>query len=71
MNPVMIIQIVLSILLCACVLLQTRTSGLSATFGGSGAVYVQRRGAEKVIYRATWWISGLFFLLAVAQWYLI
>lgn len=71
MDIVQLLQIILSLLLCACVLLQHRTSGLTATFGGSGAVHVQRRGAEKIIYQATWWISGLFFLLAVSQWYLI
>ena len=70
-NPISVVQIVLAILLCTCVMLQHRTSGLTATFGGSGAVHVQRRGAEKIIYQLTWWISGLFFLLAVAQWYLI
>ena len=30
------------------ILLQHRASGLSATFGGTGSSYVQRRGAEKV-----------------------
>jgi protein translocase SecG subunit len=63
------IQAVLSVLLSLSILVQHRASGLTSTFGGSGAVYVQRRGAEKVIYKLTIWMSVLFFALAIAQWY--
>ena len=63
------LQAIISILLCLCILVQHRASGLTATFGGSGAVFVQRRGAEKVIYKATIWLSVMFFTLAVVQWY--
>ena len=50
---VLIIEAAISVLLCFCIILQHRVSGLTSTFGGSGAVYVQRRGAEKVIYKLT------------------
>jgi protein translocase SecG subunit len=55
----------ISILLILCILVQHRASGLSATFGGSGATVVQRRGAEKVIYKLSIWLSIAFFALSV------
>ena len=65
-----IIHAITAALLTLCILLQHRASGLSATFGGSGAgAYVQRRGAEKVIFNATVWLSILFFGLSIARWY--
>lgn len=66
---IIIAEIVISLLLCLCILLQHRASGLSATFGGSGAVVVQRRGAERVIYLASVWLSVAFFGLIIVQWY--
>ena len=59
----------IAILLTLCILLQHRVSGLTSTFGGSGAVYVQRRGAEKVIYKATIILAIAFFGIAVLLWY--
>ncbi len=64
------IEAVIAILLSICILLQHRVSGLTATFGGGGAVYVQRRGAEKVIYKFTIILSIAFFGIAVLLWYL-
>ncbi len=66
----MVFQVAVSVLLIVCILLQHRASGLSATFGGTGVSYVQRRGAERVIYVASIWLSGAFFALAVLQWYI-
>lgn len=64
------IELIIAALLCLCILIQHRVSGLTSTFGGSGAVYVQRRGAEKVIYKLTIWLSIAFFGIAVLLWYL-
>lgn len=65
-----VLQVMVSVLLIICILLQHRASGLSATFGGTGVSYVQRRGAERAIYVASIWLSGAFFALAVLQWYI-
>jgi protein translocase SecG subunit len=65
-----VIEVASAVLLSLCILIQHRSSGLSATFGGSGAVAIQRRGAEKVIFRATIWLSIIFFGLTVTQWYI-
>ncbi|TSC57575.1 MAG: Uncharacterized protein Greene041619_1091 [Candidatus Peregrinibacteria bacterium Greene0416_19] len=71
MTPLLWIQIVIAILLSLCILVQHRASGLTSTFGGSGAVAVQRRGAEKVIYKLTIWLSVLFFGLTIVEWFLV
>lgn len=65
-----ILQVTLAILLSLSILAQHRTSGLSAAFGGSGVTYVQRRGAEKVLYLSTIWMSTAFFSVAVIRWFL-
>ncbi len=69
MNAITIIHTGVAILLSISILLQHRASGLSATFGGSGSTYVQRRGAEKLLYQASIWLSVAFFALAIIRWY--
>ena len=63
------ILVVVSLLLSFTILLQHRAAGLSATFGGIGTSYVQRRGAEKLLYQISIWLSIIFFALSVLQWY--
>ncbi|MBM3227667.1 preprotein translocase subunit SecG [Candidatus Peribacteria bacterium] len=65
-----IIHVTIALLLTVSILLQHRASGLSSTFGGSGATFVQRRGAEKMLYQLSVWLSVLFFGLAVLRWFL-
>lgn len=65
------LEIIVAILLSLCVLVQHRAAGLSATFGGSGAVVVQRRGAERAIYKLTVILGVLFFVIPVLQWYVV
>jgi protein translocase SecG subunit len=55
-----IAQTVVSILLVLSILAQNRGTGLSATFGGTGDFYVEKRGAEKVLYNSTLVLSALF-----------
>ncbi len=62
-----IVQIVISGLLVAAVLLQQRGTGLSATFGGEGNIYRTKRGVEKVLFIGTIVLSILFFGLALAN----
>lgn len=64
------VHVIIAILLSISILLQHRASGLSATFGGSGATYVQRRGAEKLLYQVSIWLSVAFFALAILRWYI-
>ncbi len=60
-----IIQIILSILLVIVILLQSRGSGLSGTFGGGGEVYRTKRGIEKFLLISTIIIAILFFIVAI------
>lgn len=62
-----ILQAVVSILLVLAILTQNRGTGLSATFGGTGDFYVEKRGAEKVLYNATLVLAALFVGIAIAH----
>lgn len=55
-----IAQVIVSILLTLSILAQNRGTGLSATFGGTGDFYVEKRGAEKVLYNSTLVLAALF-----------
>ena len=57
-------QIGVSILLIAAVLLQQRGSGLSGVFGGEGNVYRTKRGFEKTLFISTIVLSALFLISA-------
>jgi len=56
------IQVVLSVLLVACILLQQTGAGLGGAFGGDNfsAGYHTRRGAEKYLFYATMVLAVLF-----------
>ena len=69
-QTLLLIEAVLGALLAFLILLQHRASGLSATFGGGGTTYVQRRGAEKVLFKLTVWISVAFLALATVMMYI-
>ena len=61
MNKILqIAQVLLAILLMASILLQNRGTGLSGIFGGSGNVYLTKRGFEKKVFIATIVIAILF-----------
>ncbi|MBI4415218.1 MAG: preprotein translocase subunit SecG [Candidatus Kerfeldbacteria bacterium] len=67
MKPVVIAQIVLGLILVGLILLQQRGAALGSAFGGSSEFYGTKRGAEKVIFRATIVVAILFLGLAVAN----
>ena len=62
-----IVQIVISVMLMAAILIQNRGSGLGMAFGGSSAVYRTKRGAEKIIFRATIVLIVLFLLASISH----
>jgi protein translocase SecG subunit len=67
---ILAIQAIIGVLLTFAILLQHRGSGLSAGFAGQSEAYVQRRGAERLLFRSTIWLSVFFFGLTIVQWYL-
>lgn len=66
-NILTIVQIILSVVLIAVILLQARGSGLGAVFGGGGEVFRTKRGLEKGLFFATIVVSILFFAVALAN----
>ncbi len=61
MNPFLAVgQIIVSIALMASILLQSRGTGLSGTFGGDSAVYRSRRGIERRLFQFTVALAILF-----------
>lgn len=56
-----IIQAIIGIIIIVLILLQERSTGLSAIFGGEGGFYQARRGIEKFIFAGTI-ILGIVFI---------
>jgi protein translocase SecG subunit len=65
-----ILHIILALALSLSITLQQRATGLSATFGGSGGSYVQRRGAEALLFQSSVYLSLAFFALGIARMFL-
>jgi len=63
----MIVQIILAVILVLTILLQHRGTSLGGAFGGEGAVYRSRRGAEKFLFYLTIIVALLFVLLAIVN----
>jgi preprotein translocase subunit SecG len=57
--------IVISIVMIALVMLQSRGGGLGSMFGGDGSVYQTRRGVEKTIYNMTIVFSAVFLAISL------
>ncbi len=67
MNPFLSIgQIIVGLALMAAILLQSRGTGLSGTFGGDSAVYRSRRGVERRLWQFTIILIVLFVLFSLA-----
>jgi len=62
-----ILQIVIAVLLIIAVSFQSRGGGLSSVFGGGGASFQTKRGAEKTIFIATIVLATLFFVISLAH----
>jgi preprotein translocase subunit SecG len=61
LSPYLIhIQVVSLIAAIVFILMQNRGAGLSSTFGGSGQVYLTRRGIEKWVVNLTVIMLGIF-----------
>ena len=61
-----IAQIVVAIALMIAILMQNRGAGLGGVFGGSGGVYLTKRGLEKKLFIATIVLAAVFLLLSLA-----
>ncbi len=61
-----IAQLAIAILLMAAILLQNRGAGLGGVFGGTGGVYLTKRGLEKKLFIATIVLAIIFILLSLS-----
>lgn len=62
----LITQVVFSIIMTLLILAQNKEGGLSANMGGNQSFQTEKRGAEKVIFRATIFFAFLFIANALA-----
>lgn len=62
-----IIQIALSLLLTAVILLQQKGSGLSGVFGGSSNIYSTKRGVDRILHLGTIGIALIFFVFSLIR----
>ncbi len=60
-----IIQLVVAVLLMVAILMQNRGAGLGGVFGGTGGVYLTKRGLEKKLFIATIVLAAIFILLSL------
>ncbi|MBI2007572.1 MAG: preprotein translocase subunit SecG [Candidatus Blackburnbacteria bacterium] len=67
MTFLMLAQTVLAAILVALVLLQSRGAGLGSAWGGGGELYTTRRGMEKMLFRLTILVAGLFVVVSLAS----
>jgi preprotein translocase subunit SecG len=58
-------QIIVAVLLMVAILMQNRGAGLGGVFGGSGGVYLTKRGLEKKLFIATIVLAAIFILLSL------
>jgi preprotein translocase subunit SecG len=65
MSWLQIAQIVVSILFIIVILLQNRGAGLGSAFGGTGGIYLTKRGLEKKLFTATIVLAVIFFGLSL------
>lgn len=64
-NVLIILQIAVSLALIVLILMQAKGVGLGKAWGGSGEFYKNRRGVEKIVFRATIVTAVLFFVISL------
>jgi preprotein translocase subunit SecG len=62
-----IVQILVSLVLIAIVLLQTRGSSFSATFTSDSSIYHSRRGVERTLFHFTIGLAVFFIIISIVS----
>ncbi len=62
---ILIVNIIVSIVIVALILLQGKGAGLGSAWGGGGEMFQTRRGLEKVTLRLTVILIIVFFVLSL------
>lgn len=64
-NIILVVQIVLAALLVGLVLVQSKGSGLGRAWGGGRGTSFTRRGFEKLLFRLTFFVVGVFIIVSI------
>ncbi|OGM05376.1 preprotein translocase subunit SecG [Candidatus Woesebacteria bacterium RIFCSPHIGHO2_01_FULL_39_32] len=65
-SALLLLQIIFSLSLTIMILVQTRGTGFGRAFGGGGSsASFTRRGLERVVFRTTFIVSGLFLIISI------
>lgn len=64
-NIILVLNIIISIVIVALILLQGKGAGLGSAWGGGGEMFQTRRGVEKVTLRLTIFFIVVFFVLSL------
>jgi preprotein translocase subunit SecG len=62
-----IVQILVSLVLIAVVLLQTRGGNFSATFTSDSSIYHSRRGVERTLFQFTIGLAVFFVIISIVS----
>jgi preprotein translocase subunit SecG len=62
-----IVQLISALLLTVSILLQNKGASLSGIFGGSGNVYMSKRGFDKILFYSSIVFSVIFFAVSLAR----
>ena len=60
-----IVQIIISLILVAVILLQSKGSSFSGAFSGDSSVFSSRRGLEKTLFQVTLVLAVVFVLVSI------
>ncbi len=60
-----VVLILISVILMAVILMQSRGAGFGGAFGVEGAVFRTRRGVERYLFRGTVILAALFIVIAL------
>lgn len=66
----LVLNIIISAVLVALILLQGRGAGMGSAWGGSGETFQTRRGIEKITLRMTIFFIILFFVVSAVNFFL-
>ncbi len=66
-TTITIVQIIIALFLILAILVQSRGTGLSSSFGGGGEFYRSRRGIENLLLKLTVFLIILFLASSIAS----
>ncbi len=66
-KPLIIAQIIISVVITVLILLQAQGTGLGTSWSGGGETYHTRKGVEKIVFYLTIFFIALFIVTSLAS----